>query len=700
MKHLLEHLRLFVVAIAMLSASFHAVSALPGGKSISDIKVEQNLFYRQSAVPEDMDNYLYSLYISSGRKIYNLRGFLIAQTPMDVRQLRVNPAGHSMAVLVSNGKKSRVVVYDLNVKKHKIGQIKEFENPKAIAYTSDSRLLAVADGNMLEFFDSRKMSAQGAIPLSISPDMLEASPASGLLVAADGENLEVISQGGNKVVRKIKLDSPILAMAFDPSGDRFGVISRDNKLIVFDGHDFSKISERDIPQNSTSLSFHPEGKYVVVANSDNRITFLNLVEPADTTTMIDREGGVKKVRFIRDGKGEDYIAYTAPFSIKYRKVSGFVPNYARILEEELNARMAAWSKMRPFETETEYSTRVNETTKAKQKQLFANEIATSLAGDLIKRGDVRLGNYNPENAMLALNIGGKQNVFLTVSQEEAAAFGDGKNLEFRNPVYALTPEDKFELIYAEVYNPSTHKTYTFDNQSRQNLDFLTTDDSFISLDLIRQSSREDARLQDIKEDILTKAKESSILSDHTRIAVSADILSDYDDNGKRINNYKVDFTYTVEPEYSSTEDFPAGKYRIEDSHAAESLLEIVRQAFETDFRQYIKPDGKLTMNLTGTADALPIIGAIPYDGSYGEFESEACRIDDDLASISLESAEGIHTNEQLAFARAQAVRDNLMKGIPDLENMSVNCNYNIEVSKEKGGAHRRINVSLIFVDAF
>ncbi len=32
--------------------------------------------------------------------------------------------------------------------------------------------------------------------------------------------------------------------------------------------------------------------------------------------------------------------------------------------------------------------------------------------------------------------------------------------------------------------------------------------------------------------------------------------------------------------------------------------------------------------------------------------------------------------------------------------MDVTYNYGIEVSREKGGAHRRINVSFVFVDAF
>lgn len=692
---------LTLVGIVMaISTPSPALASIPGENSQSSIKTDKNLFYRQPVPPEEIDNYLYSIIFSNNKNIYNLKGFELTSTPMKVVQLKVNPAGHSVAALVSNGKKSRVVAYDLNSVKNRVGQLKDFDNPTAIAYTSDSRLLAVADGNSLELFDSRKMKPAGVIPVGIAAEFLEAKPNASIIAAAAGKDIEIVSTESGKVVQKITLPSPVKALSFDPSGAKLAAISGDGKMTIFDGFTFQKLQELTIPANATSVSFHPDMKYVAVANNGKRITFVNLIEPSDTTSISDPEGRLKYARFIRDGKGTDFIAYAVPSALKYKRISGFAPNFTKLLEDELNARMAAWSKMRPFETEEEYAARVNEETKAKQKQLFANEIATSLAGDLMEHADVTLGNYNPESGLLALSIGGMQNVYLPVPQDEATNFGDGKNLEFRNAVYGLTPDDKFELIYAEVYNPTTGKSYTFDNLDRQSLDFLATDDSFISLDLIRQSSREDARLQDIRDDILEQARKNSTISDHTKIDVSADIISDFDESGKRVNNYKVDFTYTVDPDFSATEDFAAGKYKISESPAAESMLAIVAKAFEGDFKQYVKEGKKLVVNLTGSADALPINGRLAYDGAFGEFDNEPCRIDGDLSSISVDSADGIKTNEQLAFIRAQAVKDNLLHGVPAISDMNVSYNYFIEVSKEKGGAHRRINVSFLFVDAF
>ncbi|MDE6410291.1 MAG: WD40 repeat domain-containing protein [Muribaculaceae bacterium] len=665
----------------------------------SSLKIDRTLFYRQRAVPELVDNYQYAMFYANGNKVYNLKGFEIVEAPMNIRQLRLNPAGHSIATIISNGKRSTVVTYDINAQKHRLAQVKAFVNPQDMEYTSDSRLLVVADGRSLHFLDSRSMEPAGEIELPIVSFKLAASPKGLMAVTGDGKII-IVSTETNRIVRTIDSADSIVDILFEPTGSLLGVLTDRGILRIYDGHSFNHLYDRDVPLEASSLSFHPDGKYVAVNHHGNRIKFMNLMEPSDSISLSDAEGHVQNARFIRDERGEEYIAYNTLYSLKYIQLSGFIPNYTKLLEDELNARMAAWSKMLPFETEEEYALRVNEETKARQKKLFANEIATGLAGDLIRRADVTLGNYNPESGQLALSLSGMNDVFLVVPQDEAVNFGSASDLEFRNAVYALTPNDSFEVIYVEVFNPHTGKSYTFDNLARQKLDFLVTDDSFISLDLIRQSSREDARLQTIKEEVLSKAKVNSLLSDHTKIDVSADIISDYDEDGKRINNYRVDFTYTVEPDFSATEDFAPGKYDISDSHAAESMLNIVAKAFEDEFKQYLQPGKKVMVNLTGSADAIPILRLIGYDGRYGEFESEVCRIDGNLSSVSVYAKEGIRTNEQLAFIRAQAVKDNLLKGVPGLTDMDVSYNYNIEVSEEKGGAFRRINVSFIFVDVF
>ena len=73
------------------------------------------------------------------------------------------------------------------------------------------------------------------------------------------------------------------------------------------------------------------------------------------------------------------------------------------------------------------------------------------------------------------------------------------------------------------------------------------------------------------------AKKENTISDHTNISVSAKVISDVDASGKKVMNYLVRFTYTVDPQFSAKEDFAAGKYKAEESPAAASMLKIVKK---------------------------------------------------------------------------------------------------------------------------
>ncbi|MDE7096929.1 MAG: WD40 repeat domain-containing protein, partial [Muribaculaceae bacterium] len=104
------------------------------------------------------------------------------------------------------------------------------------------------------------------------------------------------------------------------------------------------------------------------------------------------------------------------------------------------------------------------------------------------------------------------------------------------------------------------------------------------------------------------------------------------------------------------------------------------------------------VEFTGSADGSPIRRAIAYDGVLGEFDNEPVNINGELTSLSVSSNIGIATNEQLAFMRAQSVKQDLLRQLPQLENMDSDYRYNIEVSEGRGGEFRRVSVVLTFID--
>lgn len=692
-----KYFAFIILGVAALSAAAQGVppSAITGG-----VKVDKNLIYRQKIRPEHIDNYLYSTFFSSDKKAYNMKGFPVGQTGTALTDIRINPAGHSIAMLSGAGAKAKVEIRPLGHAAVKEATVKGLVAPTAICYTIDSRHLAVADAGSIHLFDSRTLAPAYSIAIGSNPTRMVAGPDGYYIAAVEGNKVTIINLPDRKIHHTVNTVAPVIDVAFNTANKQLGILTGDRKLTLYSSPDFTAVSTIELPGDASALAFHPDGKYAAIATGGNTIGFYNLIDLSDRSFITDPEGQIEFTRFVKDNHDQVYVVYNAPLSVKYKRVTGFATNYTKLLEDELNARMLEWSMMRPLETEEEYHRRVNDETRRKQRSLFANEITTGLAGDLIAREDVTLGGYNPETGSLTLTLGSFANVYLDVAQEDLASFS-AEDLEFRNSVYGLTADDKFELIYTEVYNKANGKTYRFDNLDRQNLDFLKGDDSaLVPFEIMQQSSREAAKLQSIKENVVEKALRSSSISEHTAIEVSSRLVPAQDASGKRINNYQVDFTYTVDPEYSDHEDFAPGRYRIDESAAAQSLMQIVSEAFETDLATYLAQGKKVVMTLTGTADAIPILHPIPYDGSLGEFNDEPCRINNDLTTLTVTSHSGIATNQQLAFMRAQSVRDRIMSSVNALQQMDVAVDYAIEVSNERGAQFRRINVSLLFVDPY
>lgn len=667
----------------------------------SHVEISKNLNYKQPVSPIGADNYQYSTYFYNGRKAYNLKGFQIGSAPYEIVSIKLNPAGSTYVLLSRKNQKGSVEIFNLWGNGDVLFNLKDVMLPTAICYGADSRSFFVAsEGMQLNVYETRHYTrkAQWALPFAAS--QLVSSLNGYFLAAVSGNNVAIVNQETGATRTTLRMSSPVIDIAFSEVSDQMGVLTRNGEFIIYDTRTFLPIHEFSDLAGATSFSFHPEGKYVGLLTNGNQVMFINLMAPADRPILTDSEGGMTYVRFLKDGKRQVYLTYNGNKVVKYRILKGLQPNLTKLLVEELNARMEEWSKMLPGETLEVYQNRVNEDTRLRQARLFEQQIATELAGGLIMESTITLGGYNQENNMLTLGFSNMPDIYLTVPENEVTTFRDLANLEFRDVVYGLTKDERFEMIYAKVYNKMTGKTYEFNNLERQSLDFLQSNDNFVPIELVQQSSMEDVKLQGIKNEVVSSAIQNNQISDHTNIKVSSSVVADVDADGRKITNYKVNFDYTVEGSYSIKEDFAAGHYKTAESNAAISMLNIVTRAFEQDFAQYIKPGKKVIVKLTGSADALKINGAIAYDGCYGSFVDEPYYLDGQLNSLTITPKTGIKTNEQLAFMRAEGVRDYITKHVPSLQTMKVDYRHQVELAEGTGGEFRRIHVEFIFVDAF
>lgn len=660
----------------------------------------QKYVYPQKVSPTGIDNYLFSTYYYNGKKTYNLRNSVLSNSDM-ISAMKINPAGSSFAIVQTKGKKSSVTVYDLWMSNKVKHEFEEDMTPVSLCYAPDAKSLVISgDNKELLFFDTRQYALQSKMEIPFVAENIAISSNNYFIVASNGNTLDIWNLQTKELRKSIEADDKINCFTFSADNNLLAVLTADGKLNTYDTRTFFILQSYDAMGTAKYCYFHPEGKYIAIITGDNRISILNLMDETDREYIDNAEGGITDARFLKNGKGETFLAYNTVNSITYELMSKLSPNYTRLMSDELSDRMNTWMKMMPGETLEEYNLRVNDETRAEQMKLFEQEIATRMADNLVEKSEVTLGNYNPTDNVLALEFNTMPTIYLDVPTEEVSDFMNPGDLEFRNAKYGLTKNDKFELIYADVYNKASGKTYKYDNLDRESFDYMKSDDNFIPLNLVQQSNMDEIKLQEIKESIMNMAKQQKTISDHTKISVDAGIASETDANGKKIMNYNINFSYEVEQGFSAQEDFGPGKYATDQSGAAMSMLAIMKTAFEKDFAQYVQAGKKLRVKITGMADASPINGKIAYNGVYGEYTNEPVYKDNDLSNITVTKESGITQNDQLAFLRAVGVKEYLLQNIPAFSKMNSDYNYYIEVTKEKGSEYRRISVAFTFVDAF
>lgn len=660
----------------------------------------QKYVYPQKVSPTGIDNYLFSTYYYNGKKTYNLRNSVLSNSDM-ISAMKINPAGSSFAIVQTKGKKSSVTVYDLWMSNKVKHEFEEDMTPVSLCYAPDAKSLVISgDNKELLFFDTRQYALQSKMEIPFVAENIAISSNNYFIVASNGNTLDIWNLQTKELRKSIEADDKINCFTFSADNNLLAVLTADGKLNTYDTRTFFILQSYDAMGTAKYCYFHPEGKYIAIITGDNRISILNLMDETDREYIDNAEGGITDARFLKNGKGEIFLAYNTVNSITYELMSKLSPNYTKLMSDELSDRMNTWMKMMPGETLEEYNLRVNDETRTEQMKLFEQEIATRMADNLIEKSEVTLGNYNPTDNVLALEFNTMPTIYLDVPTEEVSDFMNPGDLEFRNAKYGLTKNDKFELIYADVYNKASGKTYKYDNLDRESFDYMKSDDNFIPLNLVQQSNMDEIKLQEIKESIMNMAKQQKTISDHTKISVDAGIASETDANGKKIMNYNINFSYEVEQGFSTQEDFGPGKYATDQSGAAMSMLAIMKTAFEKDFAQYVQAGKKLRVKITGMADASPINGKIAYNGVYGEYTNEPVYKDNDLSNITVTKESGITQNDQLAFLRAVGVKEYLLQNIPAFSKMNSDYNYYIEVTKEKGSEYRRISVAFTFVDAF
>lgn len=709
-----------------------------GGASLcgfaqNDGSLEKRVF-KLKYQPSFVDNYSYKVFYLSDGKVYNLLNFALAEKLKNASRVAVQPGGGVCAVLVRQGDTSFskafnklknkglstlkgtkaeapaadkiqtwIDVYNADAINTSVAKIADGTDMKSLCFSPDGKSLAVgmAEGEV-RFYDTKQFQPFTSIRAGIDPQVVALSENNYFAAVTDGTQIEIWNLESKDLRSSIQPTAAVTDLAFSADNTMLAVLTADGVATVYDTRTFSPKYTMEGLGSAVSCYFHPGGKYLGVVTDANTIVLQNVRNAADKVEIKSFNGGVSNIRFVQDLKDSEktFLLYPSGNGMVLQALSGLQPNRGQQLTETVTAKMNEWMKMMDGESMDEYRIRVNDETRAKQQLAFEREVATEMAGDMIAAQTITLGNYNAQKSLLALEFDGMPSIALDIPKDEIASFSNASNLSFTNTVYGVNENDQFEVIYTEVLNTQTGKTYVYDNLDRKSVTAMSVDEGFVPLELVQQSSMEEMKLKDIRKQVVETAKKENKISDRTHINVNTEVLSDVDASGKNIMNYKVSYGYEVEKDFVAKEDFPSGRYKTTESNAAISMLKIVEQAFATDFAQYIKAGKRIRIKVTGSADAAPILSRIAYDGSYGDFANELIYKNGQLANISVSKASGITENDQLAFLRAMGVRHYIDSKITALKDMVCDYQYNIELSDKTGGEYRRISVEFLFIDAF
>ena len=684
--------------------AFCFVAAMFCGQTMAQV-VEKRGFDSQKKINAFDNTTFCTAYLSDGA-LYTMRDIAIN----DVRKIErivFNPTGSSIALLRA---KNPISIYSFRDRNKKLFELKEKRKklkakpmPVSMCYSADARSFIVGNSlGEIVIYDTKEYMPLAYIQGEAPATALAMSSNNYFIAAAAGQNINIWNFQTKELRKAIPMPAVVKEVTFSPDAALLAVTTDDNHLTIIDTKNWDKVDIFDkLGGTLSSPSFHPEGKYISVVKDGKNIEIINLKNGVVEQDIVDPIGGVTGGRFFKNNQNSEVFLLTnRTKQMVFWDANGLNPFYGKIMGREVDAKMNEWVKMMQGESMEDYAIRVNDETRIKQQQLFAQEVATALAGDRISMDNPFVDGYDAANNMLNIGFKGLPSIGLEVPANEAGDFEEGK-MKFSNAVYVLNDKDEFELAYVEVTNETTNKVYIYDNIGRTKLTALEADENFVPLEIMQQATREEAQLAEIKEQVIEEKKQDKLITDNTQINVKTEVIPGVDANGKKILNYKVGYQYEViNKEFSAKEDFPSGGYNIERSNAAMSLMKIIKNAFEGDFAKYLSEGKQVKVIITGSADAAPIRGRLAYDGRYGEFVDEPYYKDGNLDNITVTKAGGITQNEQLALMRAAGVKTYIEKNVTTLGNTKNEYEYHVEVAKERGGEFRKINVEFVIMDAF
>lgn len=141
------------------------------------------------------------------------------------------------------------------------------------------------------------------------------------MALAQGKQVDIYDVKTKTRRKSLPLQKQINDMGFSNAGDSFAVLTNEGTLHIYDTLNFSEMESVGGFGKALALSFDPDDNYVSVVTGDNRIEIFNLLDNSDRKFVEDKTGGISDARFVRNNKGNVYLAYNTVGNITYQPIS-------------------------------------------------------------------------------------------------------------------------------------------------------------------------------------------------------------------------------------------------------------------------------------------------------------------------------------------------------------------------------------------
>lgn len=223
--------------------------------------------------------------------------------------------------------------------------------------------------------------------------------------------------------------------------------------------------------------------------------------------------------------------------------------------------------------------------------------------------------------------------------------------------------------------------------------------SFIIKRLRQNTQQREKQMNKQIQQMLINLPNAEKLYDETFVRITTGVQEDTTEEGTPEINFVYNISYNCHHFEGTEDDYPSAAYLWSSSNSCRAICNLTKTMIDQELSDIFAAGKKTTITITSTTDAAEI-AHIEYKGEYGDFRYMPAIFNDENVRISVDTKDGITTNAQLAYLRAQSVRSYIKENISSLKNTDNDYHFVTRCFDMTGPHYRRSSLQIVVHGAF